>query len=355
MKIGIEEEFIVVDPETLFYSPSGLRLATHVVYKDFRKTYKCSVELPFSSRSIPFILRNLKKAFTVFEIKTEPYEDIDTLHDELVSYRKDVADIVHENHLMVLSTGLHPLYSPQVAIQDSCAALHIHVDYKKENVLKLLSMVPFLISRSTNSPFLNGEVLAMSNRLQMSPHVGLPEHSKGRAVDLLHNRRLNTLEVRVLDAQITADDSLGLASMVKTISESDGFHHTLTSEDYAVQRDTAIRKGATTLLIPEDDYRLLADSDSYAKHLLHQPTGAEWQIDLHKAHGLSSVITSLWESFQQNRRTVKKSSVPVIPEQIRTSDLWYMVPYAPFLFLDKYKKCKRDVNGLLRFTASMFR
>lgn len=354
MKIGIEEEFIVVDPETLFCSPGAFRLATHVVYKDFKKTYKCSVELPLSSRSIPFILRNLKKAFTVFEIKTEPFEDIDSLHDELVAYRTDVADIADENHLMVLPTGLHPLYSPQVAIQDSCAALHIHTDYKKENVTKLSSMIPYLISVSANSPFFNGKINAISNRLHVSPHVGIPFKDTGRALDLLHNKRLNTIEVRVLDSQITADDSIGLASIVKTISESERFNKTFTNKEYLFQRNKAINEGLKNISITEEFYELLACDTIYARPFLEQQNGSEWQIEVYNKYGLPSVIYSLWQSFKHNKRVMKQTSKIIDTKNVSKVPLLYVIPYSPFFFLDKYKKCQGSIVGLINFIGSMF-
>ena len=34
MKVGVEEEFIVADPETLWFNPGAFRLANGLVYKN---------------------------------------------------------------------------------------------------------------------------------------------------------------------------------------------------------------------------------------------------------------------------------------------------------------------------------
>ena len=71
MKIGIEEEFIVADPETLFTTPGTFRLANALVYNNNSYAHKCSVELPINSGSISTILSHISEAFCVFEIKTD--------------------------------------------------------------------------------------------------------------------------------------------------------------------------------------------------------------------------------------------------------------------------------------------
>jgi hypothetical protein len=272
-----------------------------------------------------------------------------------VSYRKMIADIVDDNHLMVLPTGIHPLYSTYNSIPDNCAALHIHVDYQKQYNSKIFSMLPCLISISTNSPFLNGEIHAKSNRMEMTPHIGLPSGDSARNVDLLHNKRLNTLEIRLLDTQITADDSIGLASIVKQICESDRFNRILTQDEYIVQRKKAMHEGFQSIPLCDEEYDLLAEYNRFTRQLLEQQNGSDWQIEIFKEHGLASVITSLWESFMQNKRMIKKCSKTININKIHLLNLWYIIPYAPFLFTDKYRKYNGDITSFVRFVASKFK
>ena len=65
MKIGVEEEFIVVDPETLWITPGAFRLANSMIYRDGQYLRKCNVELPLQSGSISKILTHLSQGFWV--------------------------------------------------------------------------------------------------------------------------------------------------------------------------------------------------------------------------------------------------------------------------------------------------
>jgi len=112
MKVGVEEEFIVVDPETLWITPGAFHLATRLLFQDSQYVRKCSVELPLHSGSVSTILHRLKEAFCVVELKTDPYTDIDLLRDELVFHRKQLIDVSLDEHLWILPCGLHPGHHP---------------------------------------------------------------------------------------------------------------------------------------------------------------------------------------------------------------------------------------------------
>lgn len=354
MKIGVEEEFIVVDPKTLFHTPAAFQLASCLAYQDFSLFMNRSVELPLSSRSISSILKNLKKGFSIIEIKTDPYEDIDLLRDEIITLREQLCDIAVKNDLFILPVGLHPMYSSVNSLSDNCAALHIHIDYQKGIFEKIRSMIPFLISISTNSPFINGKIHAMSNRLDMSPHVGIPTSESDRSVDLLHNKKLNTIEIRVLDSQITIDESIGVASIAKAIAESDQFQRTITNDEYIQQRNIAVKQGFQSIDISSQRYEELHTFNKYAKKMLDEKNGSDWQIDVYQTYGLPSVICSLWESFKQNEKVMTQTSKDIDSNHISTLPLLYFIPYSPFFFLNKYKKCHQDIDGMIRFLGSMF-
>jgi len=353
MKIGIEEEFIVVDPETLFCTPGVFRLATGLVYRDSSYVRKCSIELPWHSGSFGHILQNLGMAFSVFEIKTDPYEDIDRLKDELSHHRKNLGDVARDNHLMVLPTGLHPLYSPDCLIPDNCAAMHVHVDYHADVFDRLFAQIPFLISISTNSPFVNGKPGVRSNRLLSSPHLKIPTDMFRRDSDIIHNKVLNTIEVRVFDSQITVTDSIGLASIIKAIAEDEGFCKTMTREEYQIKRMKAASEGFSPELISKDELDVLQQYNTYSNHFLKETPGSEWQTAIYDEYGLSCVICSLWESFCAEKRIVKKTDQEIHIEGGSLFDLFYIVPYFPFFVFDKYKKYHQDIGSIFKTIFSL--
>jgi hypothetical protein len=345
MKVGIEEEFIVVDPETLWCSPGSFRLATGLIYADARYIKKCSVELPLNSGSLSTILTRLREAFCVFEIKTDPYEDIDDLRDELHSHRRQLVDCARDNHLLILPCGLHPGHRSSDLI-DNCAALHVHLDYAKERFDRLFTFIPFLLSLSANSPFLDGQVHAMSTRMMLSPHVNLPKGGLERHADIIHNPVLGTVEVKVFDSQITLDESIGLASMVKAIGENNRFDIHITKEEYQEKRQQALLTGFEKKheYIDDESLNLLSEYNEYAKRKLSMSTGARWQIDVFNTYGLSSVVRSLAASFEQDERVKKPSDTKLQITSGSARDLWYIIPYLPFFLIDKYYKYHQDIK-----------
>jgi hypothetical protein len=345
MKVGIEEEFIVVDPETFWCSPGSFRLATGLIYTDARYIRKCSVELPLNSGSLSTILSRLREAFCVFEIKTDPAEDIDHLRDELRSHRKHLADCARDNHLLILPSGLHPAHRSSDLI-DNCAALHVHLDYSKDRFERLFASVPFLLALSVNSPFLDRHVHAMSTRMMLSPHVNLPKGGLERHADIIHNPTLGTVEVKVFDSQITLDESIGLASMVKAIGENKRFDARISKEEYQKKRQQAITKSVVknNELIDEESLIILSEYNEYAKRKLAMSSGASWQINMFNTYGLSSVVSSLAASFEQDKRIMKPNDTTLqnIPSNAR--NLWYIIPYLPFFIIDKYNKYHQDIK-----------
>jgi gamma-glutamyl:cysteine ligase YbdK (ATP-grasp superfamily) len=344
MKMGIEEEFLVLNPDTLFNTPGALRLVNALVYQDIQYFKKSNIELPLNSKMLKRPLSDLKKAFSVVEIKTSPHEDIFEIKNEIQEHRNNLVDAAKENNLMLLPTGIHPLYSSKNSVPDSCASLHIHVENLTDNLYKrLFYMIPFLISVSVNSPFYAGEMKAMSSRSLISHHIGIPKNRFARTSDIIINKSLNTVEIRTLDTQITLDDTIGIVEMIRAIAENDIFDEIQMSEEkYLKERHESCKKGRGSVQISEDKYELLLKSGDHAKNFLKISSGAEWQIQVAKEFGVPSVITSLWNSLKQNKRTIKTTSKK-ISEEIVWSNLIYAIPYSPFLLVDKYKKYHQDM------------
>lgn len=354
MKIGIEEEFIVVDSDTLFHTPSAFRLATNLSYNDFTRFMKWSVELPLNSGNILSILKNLKKGFSIIEIKTEPHEEIELLRNELLQLRNELLKVAIRNNLLILPCGLHPFYSPKNSFLDNCAALHIHIDYKTGVLKRIRSIIPFLISISTNSPFINGKVAAKSNRIKFSQHINNLKNQSKRSVDILHNEKLNTIEIRILDSQITVDESIGLASIAKIVAESDNFNNlSINDKDYIRDREIAGNNGYGSIKISDKLYEKLLGYNYYSKYIIEEENGSDWQIKIFEKFGLSSVVFSLWDSFNKNKRVISKTKSKIYADNISFFPLFYIIPYAPFLLLEKYKKYKQDITGFNKILNNM--
>ena len=346
MKIGIEEEFLVVDPDTLFYTPGALRLLNALVYRDINYLKKSNTELPLNSNMLERPFSDLKKAFSVVEIKTSPLEDIQDLKKELNEHRSNLVTVAEENNLILIPTGIHPIHTEKNTLPDNCASLHIHLENESEKYYsRLLGMVPFFISISTNSPFYGGRFKAMSSRALLSPHMGPPRNRFSRSSDLIINKSLNTVELRTLDVQITTDETIGLVQMLKTVAENNIFDGDVSRKKYSKERKMAIQKGRGSVIIDDEKYDLLRNSGKYAKSLLDGTNGSEWQVKTAEQNNLSSLVVSLWESFRNNKRKVKKSSIE-IKEVVKWKDMTYLLPYSPFLFMEKYKKYHQDLAYL---------
>ena len=347
MKVGIEEEFIVVDPETRWITPGAFRLANSFVYSDVRYIQKCSVELPLQSGSLSTILSNLSKAFCVFELKTDPYEDIDSLREEIVFHRRNLIDHCTDQHLMVLPSGLHPNHQ-RLDFIDNCAAFHVHVDYADELFDRLVSFVPFFIAVSSNSPFLDGTIQMMTNRMQLSPHVNLlvKNNKLKRNADVLFNPVLNTIEIKVFDSQITVDESIGLVSMVKAIAENPSVTTHFSQKEFEQKRNQAITSESVDYkdFISSDDLDLLTEYDQFSLKKISMKPGSVFQIEIFQKYGLSSVVHSLYESFIQDKRIIKKSDDKIDTQHINSRNLGYFLSYSPFFMINKYKKYVQDMK-----------
>jgi hypothetical protein len=254
---------------------------------------------------------------------------------------------------MVLPTGLHPFYSTDSFIPDNCAALHVHVDYHKDVFDRLYEKIPFLISISTNSPFINGKTGVMSNRLRCSPHISIPTEQYRRSSDIIHNTHLNTVEIRVLDSQITTHDSIGIASIIKSIAEQEEFNKTIAKESYSIKREKAIEKASALEMISSTEYDILKQYNIYSKQFLKESTGSAWQLQVYEKYGLPSVIVSLWKSFCADKRTIESSDKHIIKNNSSSFDLLYLIPYFPFFFIDKYKKYHQDIGSVCTLLRSL--
>ena len=271
--LGVEEEYMLLDPETF-------DLVQHV------DTVLTAVQGgEFVERIGPELMQS------VLEISTPVCHTAADVDSELRKLRTYVTDIAREEGLRVGSAGTHPfsLFERQritardryrnlvdqlqyIARRELIFGLHIHcaVDDPDKAVAiigALLPHLPELLALSGNSPFWRGEVTGLSSSRQMVfaafPRSGPPPRFRdyadyaevvgqlektGCIADYTHiwwdirpHPRLGTVEIRICDCVTRVEDAVAIAAfcqaLVKSyseLSENEGvpsYHRVLTTEN----------------------------------------------------------------------------------------------------------------------------
>jgi glutamate---cysteine ligase / carboxylate-amine ligase len=214
------------------------------------------------------------------ELATSPHERVEDAGREAAELRGALAAVLSEHGLRAASAGTHPLalwsdtrvsrsaryqlvYETmrELARREPTFALHVHVGVADpESALalqnRLRTYVPLLLALAANSPFWQardtGLASARTPIFQAFPRVGVPRvfHSYAHYVEVVDQLlrvhafpaptflwwdvrlqpSLGTVELRVMDAQISAADTAALAALVQTIA------HLELEEGYASER-----------------------------------------------------------------------------------------------------------------------
>jgi carboxylate-amine ligase len=272
--LGVEEEFMLLDPESF-------DLVQHV------DTVLTAMEDgEFTERIGPELMQS------VIEISTPVCRTAGDVDRELRKFRSYVTDIARGHDLRVGSAGTHPfsLFERQritardryrnlvdqlqyVARRELIFGLHIHVavdDAEKaiEVMSALLVHLPELLALSASSPFWRGEATGLASSRQMVfaafPRSGPPPRFRdysdyaevvgqlektGCIADYTHiwwdirpHARFGTIEVRVMDAVTRVEDTVALAAYVQALvkyyaerhaagHELPSYHRILTTEN----------------------------------------------------------------------------------------------------------------------------
>ncbi|WP_186417196.1 carboxylate-amine ligase [Bosea sp. CS1GBMeth4] len=288
---GIEEEYFVVDRKHGGIArelPSGLfkalarRFGEHVM----TELLQCQVE-----------------------IATRPHVSVREAREDLVSYRRGIAEIAGEFGFGIIAAGTHPFarrhqlqrtrkrrYERVIAdlkligLSNAVSGLHVHVEVpdrqrRVEIMYRMIRYLPVLLALSTSSPFWEGEDSGLKSYRtalnRMLPRSGLPEPF--RSMDeyeayvatlvqggiipdasyvwwyLRPSLRHPTLELRVSDCCTCVDDTLAIASLyrclVRHLCLNDQSENGLSSTDRALIDENlwrALRYGSDgTFLEPE--------------------------------------------------------------------------------------------------------
>jgi carboxylate-amine ligase len=252
--IGIEEELMILDAETL-----ALANAIETVLEEYGGDGDVKPELHES----------------VLEIATKPCRGVPEAGAQLRALRRDVTEAAGRHGLCIGSAGTHPfarwedqriVSHPRyrelvsalrfVARQEIIFGLHVHVGLddpdKAIHVANGMRVhVPILLALSANSPFWrSGDTGLASTRMpvfRQFPRVGIPPFYDGwddyeRRINFMVDTRviedytwlwfdvrphpsLGTVEIRAMDAQTRLEHTLGLAALIQAMVKELAEHY----------------------------------------------------------------------------------------------------------------------------------
>jgi glutamate---cysteine ligase / carboxylate-amine ligase len=246
--VGIEEEFALVDPQTLLLVPR------------FELLRDAAASDPVLATSIAGELISSE-----IEIRSGAGSDVEDARSRQADARRRLFALARDHGVVLGATGTHPLsdYREQhiidtehyrrveeglkyVAWRNNTFSVHVHVgvqggDRAVRVCDRLRSVLPLLLAVSANSPYVDGRDSGLhSGRSQTFtksfPRCGIPDvFGSWRAwadyVELLvrtgsiveftqlwwsirPHHDFGTVEVRICDAQMTAAESDGLAELI---------------------------------------------------------------------------------------------------------------------------------------------
>jgi carboxylate-amine ligase len=269
--IGIEEEVMLLEPDDWGLAYRAEDILTH----------------------LPGTLVAHATAEThqaVIELATSPHRTVEEVAQEARALRAALARALESHGLRAAGAGTHPLavwtetrVSPgaryqivyetmrELARREPTFALHVHigvVDPDRALILqnRLRTHLPLLLAMSANSPFWQGRDTGLASTrtpiFQAFPRVGIPRAfaSYGDYVgavdgllrcsafpvptflwwDVRLQPTLGTVEVRIMDAQTTADESCALAALVQTIAHlelEEGYHDPRLIDAYEILQE----------------------------------------------------------------------------------------------------------------------
>jgi carboxylate-amine ligase len=316
LTIGVEEELMLLDVETLALAPGVEQLLGPPGFKT--ELFSCLVET------------NTPVCATVQEAG-----------DELRRLRREVREAAAGHGLVVAASGAHPFslpeeqqivaeprylkmleeLGPKTRRQLVCG-LHVHIGMASFDacLLTLAAIVPWLpavLALSLNSPYLAGEetgvLSARAERLLELPRGGPPpsfaspeewaRHIGATGADYTRSwwdarphPRLGTLEIRIADQPTSVDRTVGLTALLQALCAARPPGETLQAEAYLDCRAAAAEGHARTadlLALVEQAARELGTWELV--ETLRSPVEALRQLEVGRRDGLEAVAADLVE------------------------------------------------------------
>jgi glutamate---cysteine ligase / carboxylate-amine ligase len=247
--LGIEEELMIVDEETLDLSNSIERLLADLN------------DVPTEGEVKPELMES------VCEIATTPTKNTVEAGNQLRALRRTVNQVARQHGLAIGSAGTHPfaLWEDQrivarpryrdlisglqfVARQEIIFGIHVHVGVdspdKAIHVTNGMRVhAPLLLALSGNSPFWRGDTTGLDSTrtpvFRAFPRVGIPPRYDDFAdwarriefmmqskvigdytylwYDVRPHPNFGTVEIRVMDSQTRVEQTLALAALVQAM------------------------------------------------------------------------------------------------------------------------------------------
>jgi carboxylate-amine ligase len=247
--LGVEEELMIVDAETL-----DLTNSIEEMLKDL-------AEAGTSGDVKPELMES------VCEVATSPCRDAHEAGEQLTELRHTVHDVASARGLAIGAAGTHPfaMWEDQrivsrpryrdliaglqfVARQELIFGIHVHVGLddpdKAIHVVNGMRVhLPVLLALSANSPFWRGQNTGMLSArtpiFRAFPRVGIPPRYEdyadwARRIEFMVDSRVindytylwydvrphpqfGTVEIRVMDSQTRLEHTLGLAALVQAM------------------------------------------------------------------------------------------------------------------------------------------
>jgi carboxylate-amine ligase len=247
--IGIEEEYLLVDPTTrdlIQEVPAGLLEAC---------------EAKIGRRVVPEFLQ------CQIEVGTSVCQDVASAGRELAGLRRDVAGVARDHGLAIIAASTHPFAAwdeqrttpkeryralaadlQEVARRLVISGMHVHVGIEDDDLrIELMSQatyfLPHLLALSTSSPFWHGhDTGLMSYRIAVwdeLPRTGLPEFFESYSEyrrhvttlvsdgliddgtklwwDIRPSARFPTLEMRITDMCTRVEDAICIAALYRCL------------------------------------------------------------------------------------------------------------------------------------------
>ncbi len=246
--LGIEEEYMVVDPHT-----RELKSHEQRIVNEGQKVIKDKVKAEMHQ--------------AVVEVGTDICNDVDEAYKDVSFLRKTIAEIAGGMGLWVGAAGTHPFshwqsqlitdharYSEIVnELQEAARSnlifgLHVHVGMADRNMANHIAnstryFLPHIYALSTNSPFWEGRLTGYksfrSKVFDKFPRTGIPEtfesieaydsfikllvktncidNAKKIWWDLRVHPFFNTVEFRICDVPMTVNETIAIAALFQAI------------------------------------------------------------------------------------------------------------------------------------------
>jgi carboxylate-amine ligase len=324
LTVGVEEELLLLDPQTLALAPGVEKLIGR---------HSAAARPPQGLKTELFSC--------LIETNTPVCESAEAARVELVLLRRQVREAARREGLALAASGTHPFsppeeqeivpeprylqmleeLGPETRRQLVCG-LHVHIGMESFEacLATLAAIVPWLpsvLALSLNSPYLagaeTGALSARAGRLLELPRGGMPPplaspaeweaHVAATGADYTRSwwdarphPRLGTLEIRIADQPTSVERSAALAALVQAFCADPPRPGATGEVAYASQRAAATLGDAPTA-------ELLAAVEPAARSLgtwelvetLREPAEALRQLEVGRRDGLDAVAADLVE------------------------------------------------------------